>query len=435
MNVNNLFRVIGGNPLVGAISVSGNKNSVFPLVGAALLGDEIVRIGRVPKILDVISLQKVVESIGGKCDLAGGTLTVSGSGINKYELPPEASDIRAAILLVPSLLKRFGKAHMPYPGGDKIGSRPLTVHFRVLEEMGVCVVESESGFEFSLDKTVDMHTWLRLDEPSVTGTELALLMISALSSGTVIYNAACEPHVQSLCNYLNSCGMKIEGVGSNLLSISRRASFQAFEFFELDHDFMEVGSIIAAVGACGGEVIIGEIDHTSHYITKRLFSQFGIDIKSSGDGKHLLAKCDREKLIKGHHINIKPGPWPSLNPDLVSPAIVTAALVPDQLTLVHDHMFDKRLNWAQSQLCDFGAKTELLNAHQLRVRGVPKFIAPGQKIETPDIRAGMALLIAAMTAEGETLLTSMQIERGYEAIDLRLRRLGVQIEKANWSVG
>jgi len=420
------YSVEGRFPIRGKIRTSGNKNSALPCIAAALLTDEPVMLKNVPEIEDVSVMIKIMKSLGAEIERIGhGTYRLITNNIVNYEIPEEhAKNIRASILFAGPLLARIGKVILPPPGGDIIGRRRLDTHFLAFSSLGARV-EVDGIFRISANKLAGED--LFLDEASVTATENAI-MASVLAEGrTIIQNAASEPHVQDLCRMLNSMGAKITGIGSNILYIEGVKKLEGTEF-TIGPDFMEVGSFIGLAAVTGGEVEITHARPSDLRMTRIAFGKLGIHWETDGTtirihpGQTLKVVSDLGGMIP----KIDDSPWPGFPPDLISIVLVVATHV-EGTVLIHEKMFESRMFFVD-KLITMGAKIILCDPHRAVVTGPSRL--KGSELVSPDVRAGMAMVIAALCAEGKSIIHNVyQIERGYENLTGRLQALGAHIQK------
>jgi UDP-N-acetylglucosamine 1-carboxyvinyltransferase len=423
------FVVQGGRALRGSIRPTGNKNAALPMVAATLLTDEEVVLENVPSIRDVHTLVDLIRMLGADAEWTGpNELTVRARDIGRGQLDDAAAArIRASILLAGPMLARAGGMALPPPGGDVIGRRRLDTHFLALQKLGARVEYDHHVFELRAEGLhgADMF----LDEPSVTATENAV-MAAALAKGTTrIRNAAAEPHVQDLCNMIAGMGCRIDGIGTGTLTIEGQQRLRGGRF-RITSDHIEVGSFIGLAAVTRSEVLIEDaaIEHLDSTLIG--FSRLGI--RAVPQGKDLLIPADQELRVQmdmgGHIPKIDDGPWPAFPADLTSIALVTATQCQGTI-LVHEKMFESRMFFSD-KLVSMGASLVLCDPHRVIVIGPSEL--RGGVVESPDIRAGMALLIAALGARGESHIYNIgQIERGYERIDERLRALGADIERVD----
>ena len=420
------FVVEGGHPLKGSIRPAGNKNAALPIIAATLLTDQEVVLENVPDIRDVRTLLELIGVLGADVEWLGDNrVRVQATDVGVSELDAQmAAKIRASILLAGPMLARAGKMVLPPPGGDVIGRRRVDTHFLALAKLGA-VVEADRGYNLATAGLRGADIFL--DEPSVTATENAIMAAVLATGHTRLRNAAAEPHVQDLCNMLNGLGAQISGIGSGILDIDGVDRLHGGTF-RISSDHIEVGSFIGLAAVTGGEILIEDAAVQHLDSTLLAFDRMGIrcDIR----GKDLLVPGYQERTIRmdlgGHIPKVDDGPWPAFPADLTSIALVTATQCRGTI-LIYEKMFESRMFFAD-KLISMGARIVLCDPHRAVVVG-PSRLHAGQ-VESPDIRAGMALLIAALGAEGESHIYNIdQIERGYERIDARLRGLGARIER------
>ena len=418
------FRVTGGRALSGTIRPAGNKNAALPILAATLLADGPCRIDNVPRIRDVETLLALLQHVGASVQWHGtNTVEVDTSRTEPKALDPAlCKEIRASILLAGPMLARFGRVTLPPPGGDVIGRRRVDTHFLALERLGADV---SVGDAYKLEgklKGADIF----LDEPSVTGTENALMAAVRAQGTTVLRNAASEPHVQDLARFLVAMGAKIDGIGTNTLTIEGGPLTAAPHTIGPDH--IEIGSFIGLAAVTGGAVTIEGVRPDDLRSTLMGFERLGV--RPRVDGTNLVIDAGQERRIRpdlgGHVPKLEDGPWPAFPADLMSIAIVVATQC-EGLLLVFEKLFESRLFFVD-KLIGMGARIVLCDPHRAVIAG-PSALR-GQQVESPDIRAGMAMLLAALAAQGDSVIQNIgQIERGYEHIDDRLRALGAQIER------
>ena len=420
------FVVEGGKPLSGSIRPSGNKNAALPAVAATTLTDAPVTLENVPRILDVETLLQLLESLGASVTWEGpNTVTVCGAGIRSGDLDPILAErIRASILLAGPLLARLGKVCLPPPGGDVIGRRRLDTHFFAFESLGA-TIDLGRGFEISGERLTG--TSMFLDEPSVTATENAIMAAVLAQGSTLIRNAAAEPHVQDLCSLLNQMGAQISGIGTHILKIDGVESLGGATF-RLGTDHIETGSFIGLAAVTGSELVVEDAPIQHLDSTLHGFARLGVEC--AVEGGSLRIHGDRGLEIRrdafGHVPKIDDGPWPAFPADLTSIAVVAATQCTGTI-LIHEKMFESRMYFTD-KLVGMGAQIILCDPHRAVVVGPAQL--HGETLESPDIRAGMALLLAALGADGESRIKNIgQIERGYEQIDERLRGLGARIRR------
>jgi len=418
------FRVTGRRALSGTIRPAGNKNAALPILAATLLADGPCRIDNVPRIRDVETLLALLQHVGASVQWHGtNTVEVDTSRTEPKALDPAlCKEIRASILLAGPMLARFGRVTLPPPGGDVIGRRRVDTHFLALERLGADV---SVGDTYKLEgklKGADIF----LDEPSVTGTENALMAAVRAQGTTVLRNAASEPHVQDLARFLVAMGAKIDGIGTNTLTIEGGPLTAAPHTIGPDH--IEIGSFIGLAAVTGGAVTIEGVRPDDLRSTLMGFERLGV--RPRIDGTNLVIDAGQERRIRpdlgGHVPKLEDGPWPAFPADLMSIAIVVATQC-EGLLLVFEKLFESRLFFVD-KLIGMGARIVLCDPHRAVIAG-PSALR-GQQVESPDIRAGMAMLLAALAAQGDSVIQNIgQIERGYEHIDDRLRALGAQIER------
>jgi UDP-N-acetylglucosamine 1-carboxyvinyltransferase len=423
------FVVQGGTRLKGTVRPAGNKNAALPMLAATLLTDEEVFLENVPRIKDVLTLMELLKALGAEAEWTGDNEVrvrardIGGKGLDAAQ----AARIRASILLAGPMLARAGGMQLPPPGGDVIGRRRVDTHFLAFQKLGAKFEHDASGFRVRADglKGADMF----LDEPSVTGTENAAMAASLAKGTTRIRNAAAEPHVQDLCHMLVGMGCMIDGIGSGTLTIQGAERLGGGRF-RITSDHIEVGSFIGLAAVTRSEITIA--DAAPRHLDSTLIGFERLGVKVEVRGEDLFIPGGQEMKVHndvGDHIpKVDDGPWPAFPADLTSIALVTATQC-DGTILIHEKMFESRMFFAD-KLVAMGAKLVLCDPHRVLVIGPSKL--RGGIVESPDIRAGMALLIAALGAEGESHIYNIgQIERGYERIDERLQALGAAIERTD----
>ena len=423
------FVVQGGRPLRGTVRPNGNKNAALPMLAATLLTEEEVILENVPRIRDVITLMELLKVLGAEAEWTGDNeVRVQAKDIGHAQLDAgQAARIRASILLAGPMLGRTGGMQLPPPGGDVIGRRRVDTHFLAFQKLGAQFEHGATGFHIRAPalRGADMF----LDEPSVTATENAA-MAAALAKGTTrIRNAAAEPHVQDLCHMLVGMGCAIDGIGSGTLTIEGAERLGGGRF-RITSDHIEVGSFIGLAAVTRSEITIA--DAAPEHLDSTLIGFERLGIRAEIRGKDLYIPGNQEMKVHadmgGHIPKIDDGPWPAFPADLTSIALVTATQCEGTI-LIHEKMFESRMFFAD-KLVGMGARLLLCDPHRVLVIGPSRL--RGGIVESPDIRAGMGLLIAALGAEGESEIYNVgQIERGYERIDERLRALGAEIEKAD----
>lgn len=431
-----VFQIKGGRKLRGEITPQGAKNEALQILCAVLLTAEPVRVSNIPDIKDVNRLIEILQDFGVKVTKNGkGDFTFQADNIHfdyikSNEFKKDGARLRGSIMLLGPMLARFGEAYMPIPGGDKIGRRRLDTHFQGFVELGAEFSFDEINGLYSLH-TKELHgKYILLDEASVTGTA-NVVMAAVLAKGkTQIYNAACEPYLQQLCKMLNRMGAKIEGIGSNLLTIEGVESLGGTEHVMLP-DMVEIGSWIGLAAMTKSEITIKNVNWEMLGIIPDTFRKLGIKLEQKGDDIFIPAQEEYEiqKFIDGSILTISDAPWPGFTPDLLSIILVVATQAKGSL-LIHQKMFESRLFFVD-KLIDMGAQIILCDPHRAVVIGL-NHTTPlrGTNLISPDIRAGNALLIAALSAEGTSIIHNIeQIDRGYENIEERLKGIGAKIER------
>ena len=421
------FIIQGGYPLQGEITPSGNKNAALPLLSACLLTDEPVILHNVPKILDVLSMRSLLESIGAIItDIGNHSWKIESGNLQPSKLDPRlCQNIRASILLAGPITARFGELHLPPPGGDVIGRRRVDTHILALEKLGAEITYDRS-FHFKAKKLQGAD--ILLDEASVTATENAI-MASVLANGkTIIRNAASEPHIQELCHFLNHLGANISNIGSNVLEIIGVSKLHGGEF-SIGPDYLEVVSFIGAAAVTHGNIRIKKAGPDYLQMIRFVLKRLGV--LWTVDGEDIIVPADQplevEPDLGGMIPEISVMPWPAFPTDLMSIAIVIATQSKGSV-LFHDWMYPSRMFFTD-KLVGMGAKIVLCDPHRCIVQGPSRLY--GEKLESPDIRAGMSLVLAALSARGTSVIHNVgQIDRGYEKIDEKLKTLGAHIQRA-----
>jgi len=432
----NAFEIRGGRPLSGEIVPQGAKNEALQVLCAALLTDERVTLTNVPDIVDVNTLIELLADMGVKVDRpTPNTVILQADNIDPdyyttHAFKKKSGKLRGTVMLAGPLLARFHKAYIPQPGGDKIGRRRLDTHIRGFEKMGVDFVYDIDNQMFSLDAVRLQGTRILMEEPSVTGTA-NIIMAAVMAEGTTtIYNAACEPYVQQLCRMLISMGANISGVSSNLLVIEGVSKLRGCEH-RLLADMIEVGSFIGLAAMTGSDLTIRNTDYAHLGLIPEVFQRLGIELEIRGEDIHIPAQDHYriQKFIDGSILTVYDHPWPGFTPDLLSIILVVATQAKGTV-LVHQKMFESRLFFVD-KLIEMGAQIVLCDPHRAVVIGLDKQASlRGINMVSPDIRAGVALLIAALSASGKSTIQNIhQIDRGYERIDERLRALGADITR------
>lgn len=432
----NAFEIVGGKPLKGEIIPQGAKNEALQIISAVLLTPEKITISNIPDIKDVNKLIELIGDLGVKVErLNKDTYTFEASDINldffhSESFRSKGGSLRGSIMIVGPLLARFGKAAIPKPGGDKIGRRRLDTHFLGFEKLGAKFVYDKKTNFFNVDASDLKGAYILLDEASVTGTA-NVVMAAVLAKGiTTIYNAACEPYLQQLCKMLNRMGAKITGVGSNLLTIEGVKKLGGTEH-RLLPDMIEIGSFIGLAAMTESEITIKDVKFQELGMIPEVFRKLGIQFELRGDDIYVPSQkhYEVETFIDGSIMTIADAPWPGFTPDLLSIMLVVATQAKGNV-LIHQKMFESRLFFVD-KLIDMGAQIILCDPHRATVIGLDKKVKlRGISMTSPDIRAGVSLLIAALSAQGtSTIFNIEQIERGYQDIDIRLRALGANIKR------
>lgn len=430
------FKIKGGNKLNGELTPQGAKNEALQVVCAVLLTSEKVTLENLPFIRDVNFLIDLLEELGVKVDRAGnGTVHFQADDINLDYLQSEqfkkrAGSLRGSIMIMGPLLTRFKKAYMPKPGGDKIGARPLDTHFLGFTKLGATYSYDHDTSFYTLKADNLQGKYILLDEPSVTGTA-NIIMTAVMAKGkTTIYNAACEPYLQQLCQMLNSMGAKIGGVGSNLLTIEGVTEMGGC-VHRLLPDFIEIGSFIGLAAMTKSNITIKNCRVDMLGRIPDTFRRLGIELEIIGDDIMIPSQKHYEiqRMIDGSIPTIYDAPWPGFTPDLLSIILVTAIQAKGSV-LVHQKMFDSRLFFID-RLKDMGAQIILCDPHRANIIGINReYNLRGVTMSSPDIRAGVSLLIAALSADGESTINNIeQIDRGYQYIDDRLNAIGADITR------
>jgi UDP-N-acetylglucosamine 1-carboxyvinyltransferase len=427
------FVIEGGVPLSGELSVAGNKNAALPILAACLLTEEELTLHRVPRIRDTEAQLALLERLGVETAWIGdNSLRLCAASVSDVSVDEELSQqIRASFLLAGPLLARFGEAKMPPPGGDFIGRRRLDAHLDAFSDLGARI-EGERWIELSAPPEGLCPCAIFMDEPSVMGTENALMAAALTSGPTTISNAASEPHVQDLARLLAKMGAAVDGIGSNVMTVHGRDRLGGAEH-TISPDHIEVGSFMALAAATGGELRIRDAGPEDLVMVRRQFRRLGLD--STVEGEDVVVPPDQRLRVRtdvGDAIpKIEDGPWPAFPADLTSIALALATQA-DGEVLIFEKMFENRLFFVD-KLVAMGARITLCDPHRAIVSGPSRL--HGERVESPDIRAGMAMLIAALAADGISEIGNIsQIDRGYEQIDERLRALGANIERVSSEV-
>lgn len=425
------FIIEGGHPLRGTITASGNKNAALKLLAACLLTDEPVLLHNIPDIQDVRSTFAILRDLGAEVnDLGQGSWHIHARDVSKTEIDSRlASHTRASFVFSGPMLARLGQVTLPLPGGDVIGGRPLDTHVRALRALGVNVEMSERGLFHMNADPLQGAGYLLLPEASVTATENTVMAAVLAKGETIIDNAAGEPHVGELCRFLNGLGANIQGIGSNRLAIQGVDRLGGGEY-RIGSDFMEVGSFIAATAVTGGEVRIRNADPQNLAMIRIVYERLGVHWEE--DGEDVIVPAGQPMVIEsalgGRIPEIKPMPWPGFPPDLMSIAVVIATQAQGSV-LLHDWMYESRFFFVDN-LSFMGARIVLCDPHRVLVQGGIGLYASPHGVPSPDIRAGTAMVLAALCAQGtSTIHNIQQIDRGYERIEQKLQSLGAHIER------
>jgi UDP-N-acetylglucosamine 1-carboxyvinyltransferase len=420
------FVIEGGRPLSGTVRAAGNKNGALPILAACLLADEPVTLTNVPRILDVDTMVELLFDLGADVEWVGGNeLRVHAADLRKHQLDTDlCRRMRASFLLAGPLLARLGAAIVPPPGGDVIGRRRLDPHIHAFSELGA-EIEVDGVFEMRAERLRGRHVFL--DEASVMATENTVMAAVLAEGETVIGNAACEPHVQDLCRFLVSLGARIEGIESNVLRIEgvRRLGGGSWK---IGPDHIEVASLVGLAAITRSDVTIDDVEPKDLVSILPAFKRLGVHAEIGARSVHVAA--DQSLVITddlgGYIPKLEDGPWPAFPADLTSIAVTIATQARGEI-LIFEKMFESRLFFVD-KLVAMGARIILCDPHRVMITGPARLY--GQRMESPDIRAGMAMLLASLCADGESTIGAVhQIDKGYERIDERLRALGAQIER------
>lgn len=423
------FIIQGGIPLQGEVTPAGNKNAALPLLAACLLSEEPVILHNVPEIQDVITMRNLLASLGVRIEMAGNhSWVIHAKEVRPRDLNPEiCAQIRASILLAGPMVARTGELYLPPPGGDVIGRRRVDTHFLALRALGAQADYHPARRMFEFQANGLKGEDILLDEASVTATENAIMAAVLAKGTTIIRNAASEPHVQELCHFLNQLGARITQIRSNTLYIQGVDRLKGGEF-TIGPDYLEVVSFIGAAIVTGGEIRIRNAGPEYLHMIRLVFNRLGVDWQV--DGQDIIVPRDQKLVIQqdlGNAIpQIKVMPWPAFPTDLLSVAIVIATQSSGTV-LFHEWMYEGRMYFTD-KLIGMGAQIVLCDPHRCIVLGPRKLI--GERVDSPDIRAGLALVLAALAAEGESTIRNVsQIDRGYEKIEEKLKSLGARIER------
>jgi UDP-N-acetylglucosamine 1-carboxyvinyltransferase len=432
------FEVTGGTRLKGDIIPQGAKNEALQILCAVLLTPEKVVIGNVPDIVDVNKLIDLLRSLGVKVEISGHEEytfqadEVNVDYLNSPEFKKKGAALRGSIMIVGPLLSRFGKGYIPRPGGDKIGRRRLDTHFIGFQNLGAKFEYDENDSFYKVEASNLKGCYMLLDEASVTGTA-NIIMAAVMAKGiTTIYNAACEPYIQQLCKMLNRMGAKISGIGSNLLTIEG-VEYLGGTTHRMLPDMIEIGSFIGLAAMTQSEITIKNVCYQELGVIPDVFRKLGVKMELRGDDLYIPPQESYEidTFIDGSIMTVADAIWPGFTPDLLSIALVVATQAKGSV-LIHQKMFESRLFFVD-KLIDMGAQIILCDPHRATVIGLNHHHAlKGISMTSPDIRAGVALLIAAMSAEGKSIIDNIeQIDRGYQRIDERLNAIGAKIKRIN----
>jgi UDP-N-acetylglucosamine 1-carboxyvinyltransferase len=432
------FEIIGGNKLKGTVIPQGAKNEALQVICAVLLTAEKVDMSNIPEIVDVLKLIDLLKDMGVKVErIDKGHYTFQADQVDleflkTADYKKKAAALRGSIMVVGPLLARFGKGYIPKPGGDKIGRRRLDTHFLGFQSLGATFNYDAGDSFYSVEAPKLKGAYMLLDEASVTGTA-NIVMAACMAEGvTTIYNAACEPYLQQLCNMINRMGGKISGIGSNLLSIEGVDKLGGCDHRCLP-DMIEIGSFIGMAAMTRGEITIKDVGYEHLGVIPEIFRRMGIQLERRGDDifvpEHDHYEIDT--FIDGSIMTISDAPWPGFTPDLISIALVTATQARGSV-LIHQKMFESRLFFVD-KLIDMGAQIILCDPHRATVIGLDRASSlKGVTMTSPDIRAGVSLLIAALGAKGKSVIHNIeQIDRGYQDIESRLQALGADIKRVN----
>lgn len=430
------FEIEGGIRLKGELIPQGAKNEALQVICAVLLSDEPVRISNIPDIVDVNNLIDLLGAMGvgihrpssDVCNFDPSSVNIA--FLDSAEFKARAAALRGSVMIMGPLLARFGKAYIPRPGGDKIGRRRMDTHFVGFSNLGA-QFHYDAGESFYRVEAKELRgSYMLLDEASVTGTANIVMAASMAKGTTTIYNAACEPYLQQLCKMINRMGGKISGIGSNLLTIEGVERLGGCEHRILP-DMIEIGSFIGLAAMTQSEITIKDTAYDELGIIPSVFAKLGIRMERKGDDIYIPEQdlYEIETFIDGSILTIADAPWPGFTPDLLSIVLVTATQAKGSV-LIHQKMFESRLFFVD-KLIDMGAQIILCDPHRATVIGLErKYPLRGVSMSSPDIRAGVSLLIAALSAQGKSVIQNIgQIDRGYQQIDTRLQQLGAKIKR------
>ena len=430
------FEIYGGKPLKGELIPQGAKNEALQVLCAPLLTAEKVTISNIPDIVDVNKLIGLLQAMGVKIEkVEKGTYIFQAKNVDLEYLQTEdfknrASSLRGSVMIVGPLLARFGVGYLPKPGGDKIGRRRLDTHFQGMMSLGAKFNYDAGEHFYAVEGKKLKGAYIHMDEASVTGTA-NIVMAAVMAEGTTtIYNAACEPYLQQLCKMLNSMGADITGISSNMLTINGVKELKGC-FHKILPDMIEIGSFIGLAAMTGSEITIKDVSWDNLGIIPTIFRRLGIKLERKGDDIYIPAQesYEIETFIDGSIMTISDAPWPGFTPDLLSIILVVASQAKGSV-LIHQKMFESRLFFVD-KLIDMGAQIILCDPHRATVIGLDKkYPLRGIEMTSPDIRAGVSLLIAALSSKGKSTIHNIQqIDRGYQEIDIRLNNLGADIRR------
>jgi len=429
------FEIEGGHKLQGEIIPQGAKNEALQILCATVLTAEKITIHNIPDIRDVNNLILLLEQMGVKTERNGSSCTFQADDINLNYLKTEdfkkrGGNLRGSIMLIGPLLARFNKAFMPKPGGDKIGRRRLDTHLVGFQKLGAKLLFNDQDLFYKIEADQLKGCYMLLDEASVTGTANVVMAAVMAEGETTIFNAACEPYLLQLCNMLNRMGAKISGVGSNMLIIEGVEKLSGTEHTMMP-DMIEVGSFIGMAAMTQSEITIKNVDLSALGMIPEVFRRLGITIEKRGNDIHIPEHqtYEVETFMDGSIMTVADAPWPGFTPDLISIALVTSTQANGSV-LIHQKMFESRLFFVD-KLIDMGAQIILCDPHRATVIGLNRHHnLRGIRMTSPDIRAGVSLLIAALSADGKSIIDNIeQIDRGYQNIDERLRNISAHIKR------
>lgn len=425
-----VFVIEGGHPLNGTVTVGGNKNAALKLLPACLLSDKPITLHNIPNIAGVRKTIAIMRDLGVAVEqVAPTSYYIHAENINSTTLNRQlASSTRASFVFSGPMLGRLGQIELPVPGGDMIGGRPLDTHVQGLRALGAEITFEAGGFKMRAESLRGAGYLLQAQQ-SVTATENTIMAAVLAKGETIIDNAACEPHVQDLCNFLNGLGAQISGIGSNRLSINGVEQLGGGEF-TIGADFMEVGSYIGAAAVTEGEVRITNVGVENLHMMAYVYRKLGVEWITEGDDIIVPSnqRLEIDQMLSGGMLEIKPQPWPGFPPDLMSILVVIATQAKGSV-LLHDWMYESRFFFVD-KLNFMGARTVLCDPHRVIISGPSQLHANPEGVDSPDIRAGMAMVLAALCAKGKSTIGNIfQLERGYADLEQKLRGLGANIER------